>query len=835
MHTPSPLVSIVMPVFDDEDWIAEALESCLAQTLDEIEIICVDDASTDSTPAIIERYQQDDSRIRLIRQPENRSAFQARREGVLAASAPYTLFLDGDDELDPRAAVKAVAKAQATGADLVGFGVAVLGPDGRSVGGYQKRLQPTHSALEGTDILRTFFPVGKRAQGQLWRFLFSSQLLRDAYDLFPEDLVLPRVNDLPITFVVAASAQHYVSIPDHLYRYYFRRGGSGHRVERLEQFEFYASSIDSVESMAPAVRALARRIPDPEPVLDGYETARRSMIGNVLDYLIKSSNTDLHTACLQHLHDRVPATDVVLAAAEYAPDALILLCQHGARVELEDRPVRNVLLTTKALTTGGVSQVLLAQAHHLSEAGYKVTIAARRPNSILDGVPDGVDFVEVTGSMPERLQQWADICRDHEIDVIIDHQVLYSRNWATYALMARGLGVPTIGWIHNFAMRPVYNLKDLLSFIGRRADSLAMLVTLSALDTAFWKLRGVSHTAWLPNPPSSLLRETATTNTPKAAPQDTLQLVWWGRLEEHTKQVSHLIDVAAELRKLDVDFKLSVIGPDWEDMTADRLAAMAARRKVSKQVDVVGPLHGQELLDAIDAAHVFVSTSIIEGYQLTLAEAQARGLPAAMYELPWLTIVQDNEGVVTAPQGDAETLARRIAEISEAPDRYADLSQASLDASRRALSPDFSKLYQQLITGTLPEEFSPEPTMEDAQEILEWMIFFTEQHAGMREKLAKATTSKKSATKNKPAAKKKRTSKNKSTTKNKRTTNMRPEAPANWASGSTGNNQPHESDLVLRLRPVARRVYRHAPFMRPVGHQVKRAGGRVKRRLNLDL
>lgn len=806
MHTTSPLVSIVMPVFNDEDWIAEALESCLAQTLDEFEVICVDDASTDSTPAIIERYQEHDDRIRLIRQPQNRSAFQARREGVLAASAPYTLFLDGDDELDPRAAVKAVAKAQATEADLIGFGVAVLGPDGRAVGGYQKRLQPTHSSLEGTDILRTFFPIGKRAQGQLWRFLFSTHLLREAYDLFPEDLMLPRVNDLPITFIVAASARHYVSIPDHLYRYYFRRGGSGHRVERLEQFTFYASSIDSAESMAPAVRALARRSSDPEPILDGYETARRSMIGNVLDYLVKSSNPELHAACLEHLQERVPASDVVLAAAEYAPEALPVLCQHGQRVELDGRPVQNVLLTTKALTTGGVSQVLLAQAHHLSQAGYQVTIAARRPNSILDGVPDGVDFVEVTGSMPERLQQWAGICRDRAIDVIIDHQVLYSRNWATYALMARALGVPTIGWIHNFAMRAVYNLKDLLSFIQRRADSLAMLVTLSALDTAFWKLRGVEHTAWLPNPPSSLLREAATTDTPKVAPTGTLQLVWWGRLEEHTKQVSQLVDVAAELRRLDIDFKLSVIGPDWEDMTAEQLTALAARRQVADQVDVVGPLHGQELLDAVDAAHIFVSTSIIEGYQLTLAEAQARGLPAAMYELPWLTLVQDNDGLVTAPQGHAESLARRIAEISEDPDRYAELSRASLEASQHALSPDFSELYQQLITGTLPETYSPEPTLADAEQILEWMIFFTEQHAGLREKLAKATAKKKLISKGTKSS-----------------------------SGGSSRPKPKESDLVLRLRPVARRVYRHAPFMRPVGHQVKRAGGRVKRRLNLDL
>ncbi|GAA3287805.1 glycosyltransferase [Nesterenkonia halobia] len=804
MH-PSPLVSIVMPVFNDEDWIAEALESCLAQTLEQIEIICVDDASTDSTPTIIERYQRDDRRIRLIRQQENRSAFQARREGILAASAPYTLFLDGDDELDPRAAVKAVAKAQATDADLVGFGVAVFGPDGRAVGGYQKRLQPTRTELEGADILRTFFPVGKPAQGQLWRFLFTTQLLRDAYELFPEDLTLPRVNDLPITFVALAAAQRYVSTPEHLYRYYFRRGGSGHHVEELAQFEFYAAGIDSAESMAPAVRTLARKTPDPEPLLDGYASTRRSIIGGVLNYMLKSSDEELHAACLDHLRGKVPATDLVLAAAEFAPDALTALTRQGTRIELEGRSVQNVLLTTKALTTGGVSQVILAQAHSLVEAGYGVTIAARRPGSVLDGLPQGVRFVELEGKLPARLEQWEDLCRDHAVDVVIDHQILYSKDWSALAEMARAVGVPTIGWVHSFALRPVYNLRDTLSFIQHRLNALSTLVTLSPLDAAFWTLQGAPHAVHLPNPPSPLLREAAAAPAQASAPEDRLELVWWGRLEEHTKQVSELVAVAGQLRRLGVDFHLSIIGPDSADCTGEKLTAMARTHQVADQVDVVGPLRGQQLLDAIDAAHLFVTTSIIEGYQLTLAEAQARGLPVAMYELPWLSLVQDNHGIMAAPQGDAEGLARQIAALAEDPDRYAELSRASLEASQHALSPDFTALYQQLITGTLPAERSPQPTLDDARQILDWMVFYSERHAGVLEKLAKASS---------PGS-----------------------ASADGArrSNGAGRKKPKESDLVLRLRPVARRVYRHAPFMRPVGHQVKRAGGRVKRRLNLDL
>ena len=154
----SPLVSIILPVFNDEEWIEAALESCVRQTLTQIEIICVDDASTDATCDIVERFTRKDDRVRLIRQPDNLSAFQARRAGIMAASGPHILFLDGDDELEPAAAEKALATARASEADLVGFGVAVFGAEGERIGGYQARLRHAHRRLDGDAVLEGLFP-----------------------------------------------------------------------------------------------------------------------------------------------------------------------------------------------------------------------------------------------------------------------------------------------------------------------------------------------------------------------------------------------------------------------------------------------------------------------------------------------------------------------------------------------------------------------------------------------------------------------------------------------------------------------------------------------------
>ncbi|QAY60619.1 glycosyltransferase [Microbacterium protaetiae] len=729
--SPAPLVSIVMPVFDDETTITSALESALRQTLADIEIICVDDASTDGTTAVIERFRARDPRVRLLRHERNLTAFQARRTGILAASAQYVLFLDGDDELHPDAAQKALAAAQAAGADLVGFGVTVVEKDGRTGGAYERRLQPKHDALEGTAVLQGLFPIDKPAQGQLWRYLFRATVLREACELLPDHLALPRVNDLPLLFLVVGLATKYVSISDKLYRYHFGRGGSGHRVDSVERAVFYTSAIESIDSIRDGIVTLAKTHTDAAVLLDTYASARLSIVGYVCSQLIEHSDSAVLDASLAHLHTVTSAHDIVHAAARFYPATLSTLKFHTHWQGYGAGPVRSILLATSTLRTGGVSAVIASQARYLLDAGYRVTVVARNQGSDPTTLPERAEFVELAKrALLEQLEEWAEICRTHEVDVVIDHQILYTNSWPEFALMARAEGASTVGWIHNFIARPIYDGNRRLSLIERCSNTLAQLIVLSPLDVAYFKLRGVSHTAHVPNPPSPLLIESSTHAVKKSPPTDRIELVWWGRLEQRTKQVSELIEVGVELRRLSVRFHLTVIGPDWDDLTAKKFNSRARRRHVGDQVVAIGPRRGAQLVEAIDVADAFVSTSIIEGYQLTIAEAQARGLPVFMYELPWLTLVKDNEGIVAVEQGNARRMAREIADLIGDAQRYERLSINSLAAAQRARSYDFAQLYRGVVTGTLPPEFSPEPTEADARELLGLLVFFAEHPHG---------------------------------------------------------------------------------------------------------
>ena len=104
--THPPLVSAIVPVFNREAMVAAAIRSLLAQTLDDIEVVVVDDGSSDASVAVVEAIS--DRRIRLIRHPRNLGVPSARNSGLEAARGKYVAWLDSDDTARPeRLAVQA--------------------------------------------------------------------------------------------------------------------------------------------------------------------------------------------------------------------------------------------------------------------------------------------------------------------------------------------------------------------------------------------------------------------------------------------------------------------------------------------------------------------------------------------------------------------------------------------------------------------------------------------------------------------------------------------------------------------------------------------------------
>ena len=121
-----PAVTFVIPVFNKERYLEQCLESVVAQSLVETEIICVNDGSTDASGQILAKFAGLDRRLSVIDNASNLGAGQARNRGIAAATGRFIRFIDADDLLPRESTERLYRRAVATESDLVRGGLAVF-------------------------------------------------------------------------------------------------------------------------------------------------------------------------------------------------------------------------------------------------------------------------------------------------------------------------------------------------------------------------------------------------------------------------------------------------------------------------------------------------------------------------------------------------------------------------------------------------------------------------------------------------------------------------------------------------------------------------------------
>ena len=131
----APLISVIIPVYNTDRYLAACLESVCSQTLQDIEIICVDDGSADNCPLILKTFSSRDDRIRVITQ-KNSGRTAARNQGIQAASGQWIGFVDSDDTIDPDFFEHLLKNGEKNRADISHCGMMFCYPDGHKVPHY---------------------------------------------------------------------------------------------------------------------------------------------------------------------------------------------------------------------------------------------------------------------------------------------------------------------------------------------------------------------------------------------------------------------------------------------------------------------------------------------------------------------------------------------------------------------------------------------------------------------------------------------------------------------------------------------------------------------------
>ena len=212
----SPQISVIIPVFNKEKYLSQCLESVIGQTFSDMEIICVNDGSTDHSPEILTQYAAREARLCIINQ-KNRGLSAARNAGMDAARGTYILFIDADDWVEPDMLEKLFNSAQQTDADLACAQLHLFAetendlPRTKSLQSYFDKFTPTADGclpLADNPLKINVVSTGK---------LYKTSIIKEFELSFPKRKLTHE--DEYWAWAYNIHCQSYVHLPDRLYHY----------------------------------------------------------------------------------------------------------------------------------------------------------------------------------------------------------------------------------------------------------------------------------------------------------------------------------------------------------------------------------------------------------------------------------------------------------------------------------------------------------------------------------------------------------------------------------------------------------------------------------------
>lgn len=233
----SPLVSVIIPAYNVDQYIKQCIDSILTQTYRKIEVICIDDGSTDNTIPILEFLVQKDDRVKLIKQ-NHQGVSAARNKGLENAHGKYISFVDSDDFLQWNSYEILVEVAEQFKLDLIIFGANIVGEAPEWI---QKKVNTVYKYYpEGTADNVVF--EEESARPFLWLHFIKRTLFEDERKIrFNENMEMGE--DQLCQFEYVPKAKSVMVIDDKLYNYRIGRSCSLMQLYEKQQMKKFESHL----------------------------------------------------------------------------------------------------------------------------------------------------------------------------------------------------------------------------------------------------------------------------------------------------------------------------------------------------------------------------------------------------------------------------------------------------------------------------------------------------------------------------------------------------------------------------------------------------------------
>ncbi len=251
------LVSIIIPAYNVEKYVEKCINSVVNQTYERLEIIVINDGSTDNTKKILEQKAKKDKRIKIISQ-HNRGLSAARNTGIKSAKGEYIAFIDGDDIIEPNFIESNILNIKQHKSDISVCGFTTITASNKKTGcNYEKTINGTNATIqlltrqENVDIIAC-------------NKLYKKNLFVGNNIFYPENEIH---EDTLTTYKLYSKAEKVSYIKPPLYNYYKRSGSIttstklakslGYKLRAAEEAKRYFSDSKSLSDAAEIAELLA--------------------------------------------------------------------------------------------------------------------------------------------------------------------------------------------------------------------------------------------------------------------------------------------------------------------------------------------------------------------------------------------------------------------------------------------------------------------------------------------------------------------------------------------------------------------------------------------------
>ncbi|MBQ6298769.1 MAG: glycosyltransferase family 2 protein [Bacteroidales bacterium] len=253
------LISIIVPVYNVKDYVGRCLESIAAQTYSDIEVIIIDDGSTDGSGAICDEFCQIDNRFCVIHQKNAGLGF-ARNTGLDKANGEYILFVDSDDSIVPETLETAYRAISSGTVDWVGFGFKRIDTHGNVLCSVEDGV-PHHALFEvltprylAKRIMDNKMTIDRGDPFEpVWNKLYSREIIGDLRFEFAKI-----AEDVCFNYRVYLRTRKAVFINKDLYQYYYRKTSISSSITKEDVFLNFAHRITLEQYTVPNSKDLFR-------------------------------------------------------------------------------------------------------------------------------------------------------------------------------------------------------------------------------------------------------------------------------------------------------------------------------------------------------------------------------------------------------------------------------------------------------------------------------------------------------------------------------------------------------------------------------------------------